>query len=425
MMKRDAISTVSGSISAAVRRRFILGRQGLWPGRRWIGYEGTAQALREAEAVQVDPVSVVAQSHDIVLWGRILNYQPADLMRLAYEERKFFDYGGGLMIYPMEELPYWRVAMQRRKKDRRWVEFVTANPKLLDEVRYELWQRGPLRNRDFTGKKVTHYRAGKDTGVALYYLWLTGELMTFKRHGKERVYDFLENIAPAHLRHSMSEKESEDFFLHKAIAQRGLVDARTFRTAWKGIREQPVPLKEAETKLVELVESDQLAALQLESNHETCFCLATDISFLETLQNGDIPHSWQPLETTTEEEATFLSPLEYVSARGRAKKLFDFVYIWEIYKPAAIRKYGPYTLPVLYGDCLVARMDVKLDRSNQTLLINGFWLEAWFEPTTAFANSLARGLARFAAFLGAKHLDTDRLDGNFQRVIDAKYLEIV
>ena len=79
-------------ISKAVRRRFILGRQGLWPGRRWTGKEGTAHALRYMEAVQVDPVSVITQSHDIVLWGRVSDYQPDLLTSLAYEERKFFDY---------------------------------------------------------------------------------------------------------------------------------------------------------------------------------------------------------------------------------------------------------------------------------------------------------------------------------------------
>ena len=97
----------------------------------------------------------------------------------------------------------------------------------------------------------------------------------------------------------------------------------------------------------------------------------------------------------------FLSSLEYVSARGRAAKLFDFDYIWEIYKPAAKRKYGPYTMPILYGDRLVGRMDAKLDREAQVLLINGIWLEAWFDNDKKFAQALENGLARFASFLGA------------------------
>ena len=412
------------SVSPAVRRRFILGRQGLWPGRRWNGKVGTASALRDMEAVQVDPVSVVAQSHDIMLWGRVLDYQPKQLLTLAYEEREFFDYGGGLMIYPMEELPYWRFRMSKREKDQRFQEFSAANPGLLDDVRQELRLRGPLRNRDFAGKKVTHYRAGKDTGVALYYLWLTGELMTHHRHGKERVYDFLENVAPAHLRHAVPENESEAFFIRKAIAHLGLIDARTFRTTWQSIRECPVNLEEAESKLIAMLESGQIAALQLETEKESHYCLAADIPLLESLVRGGIPQSWQSLAGSTEDEVTFLSPLEYVSARRRAMKLFDFDYVWEIYKPAAKRMYGPYTLPILYGDQLVARMDARLDRPAQALIINGFWLESWFNPGDTFATAFAKGLVRFAVFLGAKHLDSSGINARILRSVADKAFPI-
>ena len=143
---------------------------------------------------------------------------------------------------------------------------------------------------------------------------------------------------------------------------------------------------------------------------------------LETVQRGDIPGDWQPLENSTREEITFLSPLEYVSARRRAMKLFDFDYIWEIYKPAQQRKYGPYTLPILYGDQLVARMDARLDRPNKTLVINGFWLETWFKPDEDFAAALALGLARFTTFLGAEYLDSAMLKPEFlRRQVDRNY----
>ena len=99
----------NNSISAEIRRRFVLGKQGLWPGPRWVGKEGTEQALREVEAIQIDPVSLISQSHDLALWGRVYDYQPTYLDTLLYQERKFFDYGGVLYIYPMEELPYWRI----------------------------------------------------------------------------------------------------------------------------------------------------------------------------------------------------------------------------------------------------------------------------------------------------------------------------
>src|SRR5581483_10932926 len=164
------------TISKTTVRRFVLGRQGLWPGRRWIGKDGTAQALRFIEALQMDPLNVVARSHDIVLASRVLDYQPAYLDQLLYEDREFFDWGGALFIYPMSELPYWRVVMRRCNRKVRWATFAAENQELLDEVRAELQARGPLGNRDFTGRtRVTSYRGSKDTALALFYLWLTGE----------------------------------------------------------------------------------------------------------------------------------------------------------------------------------------------------------------------------------------------------------
>jgi uncharacterized protein YcaQ len=133
------------------------------------------------------------------------------------------------------------------------------------------------------------------------------------------------------------------------------------------------------------------------------------------LQEGKVPRTWQSRKTTTNEEIVLLSPLEYISARRRAAKLFDFDYIWEIYKPAARRQYGPYTMPILYGDRLVARLDSKYDRQNQMLLINGFWLESWFKPDMDFANALANGLTRFMDFLGANNIDITNLNPVFLR----------
>ena len=65
------------TISRVTARRFVLGRQGLWPGRRWAGKDGTAEALRMVEAVQMDPINVVARSHDIVLWQHLAIDHPA------------------------------------------------------------------------------------------------------------------------------------------------------------------------------------------------------------------------------------------------------------------------------------------------------------------------------------------------------------
>jgi uncharacterized protein YcaQ len=113
-----------------------------------------------------------------------------------------------------------------------------------------------------------------------------------------------------------------------------------------------------------------------------------------------------PLETTTTEEVVFLTPLDPVSARGRAKVLFGFDYVWEVYKPQPQRKFGYYTLPILWGDRLVARFDSKFDRTTNTFIILGLWLEdEALGHDEAFAEALAGGFARFVAFLGASRLE--------------------
>ena len=119
-----------------------------------------------------------------------------------------------------------------------------------------------------------------------------------------------------------------------------------------------------------------------------------------------MPADWAPLETTTDEEATFLSPLDPVSARGRAKPLFGFDYVWEVYKPVEKRSFGYYTMPILWGDRLVGRFDPKLDRTTGTLVINGLWLEDdALARDPAFGDALAAGMKRFVGLLEARGLD--------------------
>ena len=106
-----------------------------------------------------------------------------------------------------------------------------------------------------------------------------------------------------------------------------------------------------------------------------------------------------------------MAPLDPVSARGRAKKLFGFDYVWEVYKPVEKRQYGYYTLPVLWGDQLVARFDSKFDKTTGTFVILGFWLEnEALGQNEAFAEALARGFIRFTNFLGAGRMDAETIN---------------
>jgi uncharacterized protein YcaQ len=394
-------------ISKQTARRFVLGKQGLWPGRRWKGKKGTEEAIRTCEAVQLDPLNIFARSQDIVLHSRVLDYKPEYLYQLAYEERKLFDYGGWLAMYPMSDLPYFRVHMERRKHHKRIEGFMLSNPELFEQVRAELRTRGPLGNRHLDGNRVEgNYRGRKETSLALFDMWLCGELMIQRREGFQRVYDFRENIAPKQFDYVVSEKEAEEFFVRKEISFLGLFREAVLRSALQYDMQHNYSRAETSQLVAEQIESGKVKQVQIEGMRDSYLVLAEDVPALEALEKGRVPKAWKPKATTTLEEVTFLSPLDIVSARGRAKKLFDFEYIWEVYTPVHKRRWGYYVLPVLYGDDLVARLDPKLDRKTMTLEILGFWLEDDAPvKEAAFADALAKGLIRFSQFVGAKKVD--------------------
>lgn len=388
-------------LSKQTARQLILGRQGLFPGRRETGKVGTAAAIRRSECIQIDTINVLARSHDLTLFSRVAGYDPADLDALLYAERKFFDYGGILMVYPHEELPYWKAVMARQ-----WERYAAHEHNRLEICAYvleELRQRGALANRDFEARERIPggFRTIKDTGHALYFLWRGGQVMTHSRRRFERVYDLTENIAP----HDdiASYADAEQFFARKALRDTGLATASEWaRRIGAYLYHRP----QSKTLLQSLKESGEAVAVHVEGRKEICYTPADSLPLIETLQAGKIPVEWQPLGATTMDEVTFLAPLDNVIwDRARTKAVFDFDYLWEVYKPEHLRRWGYYTLPILYGDQFVARMAMRMERKTRTLRVEGFWLEA--EKTgsdPAFRSALEAGLTRFAHFHEAQEI---------------------
>ncbi|MBK8783831.1 MAG: YcaQ family DNA glycosylase [Anaerolineales bacterium] len=396
------------SISRQTHRRFLLASQALWPGRRFEGPLGAESALRQMQALQLDPLVMIARSQDIAMYGRVLNYKPEHLYKMAYEKRKAFDYGGWLMMYPMSDFPYWRMHMDQRKARGLNYESFTHPPKdLLKFILNELRERGPLGNRDFEGTRVKawSYRGRKETSIGLFYLWLTGEVMISNRKGFDRIYDLRERVVPARFDYAATEQETVEFMSKKIIAFLGMLAESRLGTELSYYLHKDVSRDDAKMIVHQLVENNTVSRVRVEGSKDGFLILNSDQPHLSELETGRIPKVWKPKGPTTEEEITLLAPLEIVSARGRAKKVFDFEYLWEVYKPAHQRRWGYYTLPILYGDDLVARLDPKLDRTTNTLHILGFWLEEDAPKDEAFADALANGLKRFAGMVGAEKID--------------------
>jgi uncharacterized protein len=392
-------------IAAVTARRYVMGRQGLWPGRRWRGPEGAGSAMRAMEDLQLDPLVVVARAHDIALHSRVADYSIDDWATLTYTRREFFEWGGWLAVRPMDELPFFRVLMQREREQGHWIDVERDHAAAIDEMRALLLAGREVSNRDFEMRhrtRIDDYRGRKDSALALHYLWRVGEAMVTRRERFERVYALTEAVAPAAALRPVEDAEAEDRLLLKSVAADGL----TRLNGINGLLKRKVGAAELAVWRERRLGDGSLIEVRVEGWKPTQLALGADSAVLASLETGRTPAGWAPLETTTEEEVTFLSPLDPVSARGRAKALFGFDYTWEVYKPVELRSFGYYTMPILWGDRLVGRFDPKLDRSSGTLVINGLWLE---DPAlardAAFADALASGMARFVRLLGAMRLD--------------------
>jgi hypothetical protein len=416
------------TLSRIAARRFILGRQGLWPGRRWKGRRGVECAMRAMEYLQLDPLQVLARSQDLALLSRVIDYTPGLWEELCYKDRKFFDWGGWLAVRPMEELPYWRVVMGRERNNPHRRYGLGRSPgKIIEEMLAAVRARGTVANREFaahTRRRVGSYRGRKDSAVALYYLWLVGELMTHHRERFERVYALAEDIAPANLLRETSDEEADAFLVMKTIAFHGLFPLDGSARGDVGnpnlsrVLRRSIARAEIGRIRDELLTDAKIIPVQVEGLRATHYALASDRRKLEEVSAGRAPRAWTPLGTTTLEEVSFLTPLDVVTARERARVLFGFDYKWEVYTPLAQRKFGYYALPILWDDALVARIDLKLVRPTSTLVVNGLWFEDRKTAGSAlFREALASAMLRLVRFVGARSVDARAVEQRAIRTV--------
>ncbi len=397
-------------ISKETARRFVLGQQGLWPGRRFQGREGVAQAIRASETIQIDTINVVARNHDLTLWSRVVDYRPEWLNFWLYEDRRFFEYGGILYIYPLDEWPYRRTIMSRGSNWRSRTQ--REHSQAIEFVRNKITQDGPLASRDFKDRERVKggFNTVKDTSHALEYLWISGELMVHSRRGFDRVFDLSERLHPGESEPlvAISDEEADLFFRAKALRDVSLATPAAFSRRFVNILRHHLSPTECAVLLTRMAAEGKIGQVKIEGLKEIYYYPAEAGGELAELVAGRIPAAWQPVDTDTLHEVNLLAPLDNVIwDRIRLKSLFDYDYIWEVYKPQPLRRWGYYTMPVLYGDRLVARLDPKLDRKTGRLSLQGFWLDdETLAEDAAFALALSNGLHNFARFHQAKEIDT-------------------
>ncbi len=131
----------------------------------------------------------------------------------------------------------------------------------------------------------------------------------------------------------------------------------------------------------------KITGLQVDGIKEPLYCHAEDLPLIEDIRkNGD----YKP-------RCEFIAPLDCMMwDRKLIRALFQFDYTWEIYTPAAKRKYGYYTLPVLFGDRFIGRIEAVSDTKSNTLFVKNFWFEDGVRETKKLARAVDARIKRFA-----------------------------
>ena len=124
------------------------------------------------------------------------------------------------------------------------------------------------------------------------------------------------------------------------------------------------------------------------------------------MRQDDLKLARKSMKTQQANKAAFIAPLDNLLwDRKNIQRLFDFSYMWEVYKPEKQREYGYYVLPVLYVDRFIGRFDPAFDKKTGRLTIKDWWWEEGVEVDQDMANALRNCMDDFLVYLDAGEMD--------------------
>jgi hypothetical protein len=336
--------------------------------------------------IQIDSVNVLVRSQELPLFAR-LGPHPRTLIQDATAAGELFEYWVHEACHvPTEHHHLHRWQMEKDHKWSRYWDLMERRPGFIDEVKRRIEVDGPIAAGDLSERvgKKGQWWDWDDGKVALEHLFWKGEVTAVRRPSDfARLYDLTERVIPTEVlaRPALPEREARKEMLLLAARHHG-VGTMTDLTDYHRQKNEPCkPL------LQELVDEGRLLPVQVEGWAKPAFLH---------------PDAKLPRRITA---CALLSPFDPVCwFRDRSERLFGFHYRIEIYTPAPKRIFGYYVLPVLWGDSLVGRLDMKADRQAGVLRVHGAFAEPGV-PRDEIAHDVATELRSMAGWLGLHEVE--------------------
>lgn len=376
-------------IANARARRLFLDRHALAeaPARR---DDAALLALIERLGfVQVDSIRTVERAHHMILHSRAAGYRPERLKRLIERDRSLFEHWThDASVIPTRFYPFWRRAAAdgAERLAERWHGYGrTGFREQAEAVLAEIARRGPVLSREM-GEEEPRSSGGwwdwNPSKATLEWLWRAGKLAVARREGFQKVYDLAERVIPHdHANDPPDRAAMVDWACAAALDRLGFATTGEIAAFWA--LATPEEAKDWARRRNDLIEVEVEGADGARRVH---------------LARPDILKEAPP-EPPGRIRA--LSPFDpALRDRKRAERLFGFSYRIEVFVPAPKRRYGYYVFPLMEGDRMIGRIDMKAEREADALTVSGLWLEPGVRLSAGRMARLEAELERQRRFAG-------------------------
>ncbi|WP_425084118.1 winged helix-turn-helix domain-containing protein [Ruegeria profundi] len=346
--------------------------------------------------VQLDSINTVARAHDMILFSRRPSYRSGNLKRLYERDRALFEHWThDAAVIPMEYYTHWHLRFQRdadllksRWKNWRRDGFEQQFETVLNHIR----DHGPVSSSD-VGKDEKKGSGGwwdwHPSKTALEYLWRSGALTVVGREGFQKRYDLTERVIETHLCPGQLICDTDatvNWLCNAALDRLGFATSGELAAFW-----DTVSAAEAKTWCAQGLQSGALEEVEV---------ACVDGRLRKLFARPDLTDGMSDLPAPTG-RIRVLSPFDpMLRDRNRAERLFGFYYRIEVFVPEPKRIYGYYVFPLLEGDKLIGRIDMKAHRDEGILRVKALWPERAIRWSDARTRRLQSELDRMRRFTG-------------------------
>ena len=405
LMKTDMMTIIKQQAA-----QFILAKQGLTGAYKFTGKEGAYDYVRQAGCIQFDPVDVCGKNAELTLQSRVKGFRKSMLRELLYEDRKLIDYvDKELSIWPVEDWPYF---VSFRERSRRMGDSFEGLEELKKEAVEYIRENGPVCSDTLPieGEIYWHssmhwsgnwHKKSPAARSVLEQLYTEGKLVIHHKNGSRKYYDLAERYIPSSILKADDPCSDELSLITWRVLRRigsiGLLWDKS-STAFLGIDLKADLRKKI---LSDLSADNKIRSVMVEGIKVPFYYRSEDENLMQEVLAGS---------ADLKPRMSFIAPLDPLMwDKALILALWDFRYSWEIYTPADKRKYGYYTLPIVYGDRFAGRIEVVPDRKESVLKVKGLWWEPGVRHTKTLNTALERTLNCFARFNDCKTVSIEQI----------------